>query len=74
MRNYYNNGTGDYALQNEFTAYLQTAIRRVKVRYLSRKRHVKAVEIPTSSIEGGILNSIEDAAFFLCPQRQYSKT
>ena len=65
MRNFYNDGTGDYAIQNEFTAYLQTAIRRVKVRYLRKRQRVMAAEIPNSALfKDGILNCFEDAVFF----------
>lgn len=63
MRSFYNDGTGDYKLQNEFTAYLQTAIRRVKVRYLNQKQHIEANEIPKSSLlKGGVPGLSEDAA------------
>lgn len=46
MRTFQNDGSKQYALQNEFTAYLQTAIRRAKARY-SRKKHItSSMEIP----------------------------
>lgn len=72
MRSFYNDGTGDYKLQNEFTAYLQTAIRRVKVRYLNQKQHIEANEIPKSSLlKGGVPGLSEDAAllFFIEKRR-----
>ena len=63
MRSFYNDGTGDYKLQNEFTAYLQIAIRRVKARYTDKKRHIEANEIPKSSLlKSGVPGLSEDAA------------
>lgn len=50
MRNFQNDGSEQYIVQNEFTAYLQTAIRRAKARYLSKQSAI-------------IDNEIHDAAF-----------
>lgn len=48
MKNYHNDGSAQYATQNEFTAYLQTAVRRAKRRYLIRLRAVRHAEILSS--------------------------
>lgn len=65
MRSFHNDGTGEYILQNEFTAYLQTAIRRVKVRYVSKKQQLEATEIPKSTLlKGDVPGSSEDVALF----------
>lgn len=51
-------------MQNEFTAYLQTAIRRAKARYLSKRAAVRANEISDSIVlQSGISLSRGDAAF-----------
>lgn len=51
-------------MQNEFTAYLQTAIRRAKARYLSKQSAVSDNEIPDSTIwESGTPLSNGGAAF-----------
>ena len=65
MRSFHNDGTGEYILQNEFTAYLQKAIRRVKARYVSKKQQLEATEIPKSALlKGDIPGLSEDAALF----------
>lgn len=50
MRSFHNDGSEQYTLQNEFTAYLQTAIRRAKARHLSKKRLISDTEIPNDAL------------------------
>lgn len=65
MRNFQNDGSEQYVVQNEFTAYLQTAVRRAKARYLSRQAAVRDNEISDSIIlESGISLSKGNAAFY----------
>lgn len=65
MRNFRNDGSEQYKLQNEFTAYLQTAIRRAKVRYLGKKHLVSDTELPNDALwMCGIPQSTGDAALF----------
>lgn len=49
MKNFRNDGSEQYTIQNEFTAYLQIAIRRAKARYLSKQNFVLRHEIAKDS-------------------------
>lgn len=51
-------------MQNEFTAYLQTAIRRAKARYLSKNAAISDNELAHSTLwDSGVPLSGGDAAF-----------
>lgn len=64
-RSFRNDGSLPYVTQNEFTAYLQTAISRSKARYLRRKEKIGSKELCSSDfMKGSILPLMGDAAFF----------
>lgn len=64
MRSFQNDGSEQYILQNEFTAYLQTAIRRAKVRYLNKKNRVTDTEIPNDSMQMSSISHTAGSAAF----------
>lgn len=65
MMNYHNTGGDTFALQNQFTAFVQTAVWRTRSRYIQSAQKVQHTEIPYSfEFEKGAFPEDRESAFF----------
>lgn len=69
MKDYYNDGSSIYALQNQFTAFVQTAVQRTRYRYINTIIKIQNTEIldildGSFSEKGASLGNLRDSVFF----------
>lgn len=65
MRNFKNDGSEQFILQNQFTAYLQIAIRRAKARYLNKTRLITDTELSNNVLQMSSIPQTAGDAIFL---------
>lgn len=64
MKDYYNDGSNNFVLQNQFTAFVQTAVRRTRTRYVHSLLRFQNNEIVGLLEKGAFPGDDGESAFF----------
>ena len=64
MKDYYNDGSNNFVLQNQFTAFVQTAVRRTRTRYVHSLLRLQNNEIVGLLEKGASSGDDGESAFF----------